>query len=682
MLDQVRDALTDPAARRRGLFRDQAVQALLADPNRTRTHARLERAVAARPAGDVAAAARGRLTVGHDHELLGSVNPVPAWRRAPSPSLAEAVRLGHALVDAWGSWAPTLSPDCAQVAFVSDRTGSPRLFVQDLVPPSDRAGETPEARMVELSDDPVVEVSWSADGGWLACALATGGGVKTQVWIVRPDGSDARRIAGSETVHAQLGPWTRSGHRVTITVPGEQVGEPARAYLVDPANGEMYALADGELISVLDLSVDEDYVVLKDGQRGKQFCVVVDRVADADHPLLPYPATGSTDRAFVRPAPPGDPLPANHPAGLEPLIAYLATDAGLPRRQLVAIPLGPAGWRGQSGVLAPRPDAELEGLDADDAGRRLLLLWNVAGGRSELEILDAWTGEGEVVEGVPGAVITGMLISRDGSTALMAVEGPERPRELWALDVACRTWWLATATPPRTGRRLVTPTLEFLHGRDGLPLTGWLYRPPGSFGPGPAILSLHGGPEAQERPTFNPQHQAVAAAGIAVFAPNIRGSSGSGRAFVHADDVHGRRDAFDDVLACEDFLVVVGRRGAGPGRGERALVRRLPDPRDARVRPGRVRGRDRHLRDVRPAHVLPRHRAVDRRGRGHQVRRPGTRLGAAARAVADAAGREHRRPAARRARRARHERPVHRGDPGRRRAAGARPARGVPAAGR
>ena len=44
----------------------------------------------------------------------------------------------------------------------------------------------------------------------------------------------------------------------------------------------------------------------------------------------------------------------------------------------------------------------------------------------------------------------------------------------------------------------------------------------------------------------------LVAAGIAVFAPNIRGSSGFGRAFVRADDVHGRRDAFDDVI--EDFV--------------------------------------------------------------------------------------------------------------------------------
>jgi len=470
-------------------------------------------------------------------------------------ALADAVRLGEELVDAWGSWAPTLSPDCTQIAFVSDRTGTPRLFVQDLVRGAEglEGAEPPEAREVVLTDDPVVEVHWSADGGWLACALATGGGVRTQVWVVRPDGSDARCVAGSADVHAELGPWTRSGHRVSVSVPGEGLGEPTRAFLVDPATGEQHPLAEGELISVLDLSSDEDFVVLRDGQRGRQFCVVVDRVADADHPLLPYPATGSTDRAFVRPAPPGDPTP-----GDAPLIAYLATDAGLPRRQLLAIPLGPSGWRGQSGVLAPRPDAELEGLDADDAGHRLLAVWNVAGGRSELELVDAWTGETSVVEGLPGAVVSGMLLSRDGSTALMAVEGPERPRELWCLDVETRTWSLATARPPRTAARLVTPTLEFLHGRDGLPLTGWLYRPPGWTGAGPAMLSLHGGPEAQERPTFNPQHQAVAAAGIAVFAPNIRGSSGFGRAFVHADDVHGRRDAFDDVLACAEFLVRLG----------------------------------------------------------------------------------------------------------------------------
>ena len=203
---------------------------------------------------------------------------------------------------------------------------------------------------------------------------------------------------------------------------------------------------------MLDLSVDEDFVVLRDGQRGRQFCVVVDRVADDDHPLLPYPATGSTDGAIVRPAPPGDPLPATT-GRAAPLIAYLATDVGLPRRQLVAIPLGPDGWRGAVRGARRRDDAELEGLDADDAGRRLLLVWNVAGGRSELELLDTWTGRADGRRRPARArSSTGAAAEPRRATALMAVEGPERPRELWRLDAATRTWSRVTADPAAADR--------------------------------------------------------------------------------------------------------------------------------------------------------------------------------------------------------------------------------------
>ena len=92
--------------------------------------------------------------------------------------------------------------------------------------------------MIALSGDPVISVSWSADGGWLAAALATGGGVRTQVWVVRPDGTGARRIAGSADVHAELGPWTRaatgspSASRARTAAPGSR-------YLANPATGEL-----------------------------------------------------------------------------------------------------------------------------------------------------------------------------------------------------------------------------------------------------------------------------------------------------------------------------------------------------------------------------------------------------------------------------------------------------------
>ncbi len=45
---------------------------------------------------------------------------------------------------------------------------------------------------------------------------------------------------------------------------------------------------------------------------------------------------------------------------------------------------------------------------------------------------------------------------------------------------------------------------------------------------------------------------------MTVFAPNIRGSSGYGRTFVHADDRYGRLDAIGDVGRCAEYLVEEG----------------------------------------------------------------------------------------------------------------------------
>ena len=157
------------------------------------------------------------------------------------PQLDDAVTLAENLVNAWGSWGPTLSPHAEQMAFISDRTGVPQVWVQDLR----LDGTYDEPTMIALSDDPVVSVNWSADGAWLACSVATDGGVRTQVWVARPNGSDARRIAGSVDVHAELGPWTRSGHRVTVIIPDARPEHPTQCYLANPAIGRTAPVGRG-----------------------------------------------------------------------------------------------------------------------------------------------------------------------------------------------------------------------------------------------------------------------------------------------------------------------------------------------------------------------------------------------------------------------------------------------------
>ncbi|WIB77562.1 S9 family peptidase [Curtobacterium sp. MCPF17_002] len=490
---------------------------------------------------------------------VGTVRPGGATPVASSAHVEQAAGLGERLAAAWGSWGPTMTRNARRVAFVSDRHGTPEVFVQDVVVD----GAVPEPVRVRLSDDPVIRVTWSSDGEWLAVAIATDGGVKQQVWVVRPDGSDAAQIAGSRYQHAELGPWSRSGHRVVITLPSTEPEQPARSYLVDPVSGDRDDLAVGELIHILDVSVEERLVVLRDGQRGHEFVVVVDRLTDESQALLTDPPDGSAEIAFLRPSPASE---------TSPLVAYVATEAGLPRRQLVAQPLGPHGWRGKPRRIIERDDAELEYLDADDAGRTLLLGWNVDG-RSELDLINTHDASRTAVPDLPGYVVTDPVLSRDGRSVILAVEGPTRPRELWRLDTNALTWSRVTDVPALPDVPLVEPTLERFAARDGLELTGWLYRavePTASVpeaddggrsvppGPRSALVHLHGGPESQERPTFSPQHQALAAAGTTVFAPNIRGSSGYGRDFVHADDLGLRWNALADVVDCARFLVSNG----------------------------------------------------------------------------------------------------------------------------
>jgi dipeptidyl aminopeptidase/acylaminoacyl peptidase len=451
--------------------------------------------------------------------------------------------LVDALVDGWGSWGPTMTAAGDRVAFLSDRRGVPSVWVQDLEP------DAAPAREITFTDDPVLAVSWSADGAWLACAVALGGGVRQQVWVVRPDGTDARAIAGTPAVHAELGPWTRSGHRVAVTIPPGRPGDATFSYLADPATGVLYPLASGRLIHVLDVSVEERLLLLRDGERGRHFCVGVDRLVDTDRVLTSPEATGTTESGILRPSPPGSRWP---------LVAYLVTDVGLPRTQLLAVPLGPPGEHHEPFLVADRADADLEEIDADDAGETLLLVWN-ASGRTEMELWNAATGTRTPVTGLPGTIAADAVLSRDGGSIFVTVEGPDRPRQVWRCDTVTFSWRRVTTDPPLPTGQLIHPTLERYRSEDGREITGWLYQPHSPAGrPGPALIWLHGGPESQERPEFSPQHQALAASGITVFALNVRGSSGFGREFVHADEREKRPAVFGDVRAAAAHLVAAG----------------------------------------------------------------------------------------------------------------------------
>jgi dipeptidyl aminopeptidase/acylaminoacyl peptidase len=347
--------------------------------------------------------------------------------------------------------------------------------------------------------------------------------------------------------------------------------------MVDPDQEEGQELLGGLGLLALDTSGDSRFVLFRRGRRGAHTCQLWDRTGGVELPLLSYPEAGSTDHGLLRPAPPG----------ARGLVAYLVTDAGMARTGLVAVPITADGKRGEAGAIASRTDADLEMLAADGAGRVLVLVWNCAG-RSTVEVIDVHTGERRIAE-PPGSVVTGVDVAFNGRSAVMANEGPGVPSELWHLDLESMFHGGRAANRARLHGSLgpapvaAMPTLETLVSHDGLEISGWLYRAREAAAPGPVLINLHGGPEAQERPSFHPDYQVLVATGVNVFAPNIRGSAGFGRDFVHADDRFGRLDAIDDVASCAHFLlergvavrgrVFVGGRSYGGYAALMALIR-------------------------------------------------------------------------------------------------------------
>ena len=161
----------------------------------------------------------------------------------------------------------------------------------------------------------------------------------------------------------------------------------------------------------------------------------------------------------------------------------------------------------------------------------------------------------------------GWSLAADGATLVAELTGPQAPRGLWVVPLAEDA---GSPSPlPSSPRRpdpdvLVTPVRHDYLALDGLALSGWLYRPPGVTGPNRTIVSFHGGPEGVERPAYSPVAQSLVAAGFTVFAPNVRGSGGFGRAFTTCDDGAAREASFADVRATVEALVAAGI--AEPGR--------------------------------------------------------------------------------------------------------------------
>ena len=146
---------------------------------------------------------------------------------------------------------------------------------------------------------------------------------------------------------------------------------------------------------------------------------------------------------------------------------------------------------------------------------------------------------------------------------LIRVSGWQTPGELWMTNPIKGTAEKVFAAnyAGLDPQRLIRPQVVRYPARDGVELQGLLYLPEGA-GTGddapPVVFSVHGGPSSQSQASFDPIAQYHVARGVAVFEPNVRGSTGLGRTYAMLDDRENRLNSISDLVDLKNALAAGG----------------------------------------------------------------------------------------------------------------------------
>ncbi len=226
---------------------------------------------------------------------------------------------------------------------------------------------------------------------------------------------------------------------------------------------------------------------------------------------------------------------------------WLLTDRG--RDHLAVATLVPGG----DPVLLYAPEFDVETMAVAPDQTRLAVVVNEAG-YSRLRLLDAATGAVLERPAHPDGTITKVTWRPDGGAVAFDLAMPDRPSAIWLAERGAAARLLFAAGPAPAGA-LPYRLVQFA-SFDGRPIPAYLAQPTGKAPAAgwPVVVWVHGGPEGQARPTWRPDLQLLLAMGVAVLIPNVRGSTGYGRAYAALDDRELRPDAVRDVAAARDWL--------------------------------------------------------------------------------------------------------------------------------
>ncbi|MEO0337055.1 MAG: prolyl oligopeptidase family serine peptidase, partial [Pseudomonadota bacterium] len=232
-------------------------------------------------------------------------------------------------------------------------------------------------------------------------------------------------------------------------------------------------------------------------------------------------------------------------------------------------------WKaGKFTAISTNENYDIDSITTDRQKTKALLRVN-KGGYQSAEVLDLKTlkmskffesQDPDVLHVYPGK------FSQDGRYTTLYLVKSNQPGQGLIYDWKTKKSkvWTTSSAPEVSLNALVTPKLEYYTARDGTKIPMFVQRPPQCADKVcPVIVQFHGGPESQAIPRFSPIRQLFFEKNYIFVEPNVRGSDGYGKSWLHSDNGPKRLQVITDI---EDAAKYIKKKWSKWGQAPKVAV--------------------------------------------------------------------------------------------------------------
>ena len=416
------------------------------------------------------------------------------------------------------------------LAFLLDATGTSQLWTMDA------PGEWPVQRT--FFEDRITFADFEPDGKSIAFGMDEGGNERAQLYRLDPDGTVTEWTDMPEAKH-RWGGWNSDGSQFAFA--SNRRDEAVFDVYVqdrDATGDDAERIFEGDgWLSLAGWSPNDETLLLHEAHSSFDHDVYALDGATGERTHL-TPHEGSVRYSGLEWGPNDD--------------IYLVTDEG---RDLLA--LARLSTAGDLTYVQTDDDWNIDGVAVDEDSGRAVYSRNVDG-YTEFTVGDIENGGVTELDTIAfDGVAGGVCFFEDGNRfAVTATSDTDNANVRVATVGGDTVRWTNASTAGLPREEFQSSELVRYETFDDREIPAYVTLPEGASeeSPAPVIVDIHGGPESQRRPSFSAVKQYFLSQGYGYFEPNVRGSTGYGKAYTHLDDVEKRMDSVRDIRAGVDWL--------------------------------------------------------------------------------------------------------------------------------